>query len=105
MSRKIYSMGMLLTMSVVILAGCGGDKTPSKTEADNHSGQSAKAVKLRFLTFGLEDQYNWKETIAGFKTDNPNIDVEVVLCLVKKGIRTKRARNLTLPPLPEKQWM
>ena len=100
MRRKLYAMGIILTMSVGALAGCSGagnqageTKTPAKTEADSKS--SSKNVKLRFLTFGLEDQYNWKETIAGFKADNPNIDVEVVL-LSEKGDSSEASQKLDL---------
>ncbi|MDP4097386.1 sugar ABC transporter substrate-binding protein [Paenibacillus sp. P96] len=78
--------GALLTG---LLAGCsGGDAAPE-------GGSEGKGVNLRLYTYGTEEAYNWKKTIASYEEANPGITVEVVN-LSEKGDTAEASKKLDL---------
>ncbi len=72
MKKKLWAPLLCIVMSTVMLAGCGGS---SDTEKTSSGSKQAETVTIKFHTFGNEESYNWKSTIAAFEKKYPNIDI------------------------------
>ena len=71
MKKKLWAPLLCSVMSTVMMAGCAGSST-EKTSSDS---KQAETVTIKFHTFGNEESYNWKSTIAAFEKKYPNIDI------------------------------
>ncbi|WP_129731936.1 ABC transporter substrate-binding protein [Ectobacillus funiculus] len=91
MKKKLWAPLLCSVMSTVMMAGCAGSST-EKTSADS---KQAETVTIKFHTFGNEESYNWKSTIAAFEKKYPNIDIDLVT-LSEKGDTQEAIKKLDL---------
>lgn len=89
MKRKWIAGSLAAALMVGLLAGCGS----SGTATDSNSSEAG--VNLRLYTYGTEEAYNWKETIAAYEKATPGVTVEVVN-LSEKGDTAEASKKLDL---------
>lgn len=87
MKRRWIGGALAGTLLVGLLAGCGS--------SSDSGGSDGKAVNLRLYTYGTEDAYNWKSTIAAYEETTPGVTVEVVN-LSEKGDTSEASKKLDL---------
>lgn len=103
--RKKWLSGIVAGVLMTgLLAGCGSNNNnepaaspsaPAASEAAKPSEEAAKPVNLRMYTFGNEQSYNWKQTIAAYEAANEGVKVEVVV-LSDKGDTQEAMKKLDL---------
>ena len=69
--KKLIALGIAVSMSLSVLAGCGAD-----TKEDSQGGDSKKG-SVYFLNFKSELSAEWEE-VAGTFTKETGIDMKVV---------------------------
>ncbi|PTM59417.1 ABC transporter substrate-binding protein [Desmospora activa] len=87
MRKRAWSVLLSAVMVVALFAGCGVD--------DAAEGSQDGKVTIRFHTHGNEASYNWKETIAAFEKEYPDIKVNLVI-LSEKGDTQEAMKKLDL---------
>jgi len=110
MKRKFVSGLVCLILAMSLLAACsgggngssqtpaGGDPSP-QAPAGSQGGDTGRPanepVTIKFHTHGVEQQYNWSETIAAFEAAHPHIKVDLVV-LSEKGDSQEALQKLDL---------
>lgn len=104
--RIAWSLFAVMLAFALVLAGCLSSKN-SQSPAPSASGSPAgsaspspqssepERVTIKFHTHGVEQQYNWSETIAAFEAAYPHIKVDLVL-LSEKGDTQEAIQKLDL---------
>jgi len=94
MLNKKWQAGLLAgTLLIGLLSGgCGGAKEQS---AQGESGQEGGKINLRLYTYGTEEAYNWKETLAAYEAKTPGVTIELVQ-LSEKGDTQEAFKKLDL---------
>lgn len=93
MKKRILVMFVAFMLLIGLVAGCtGGGENASGSEDSKESGDK---VTIKFHTHGNEATYNWKETIAAFEKEYPNIKVDLVI-LSEKGDTQEASQKLDL---------
>ncbi|MFD1955536.1 ABC transporter substrate-binding protein [Paenibacillus thailandensis] len=82
------------TLMVGLLAGCGSSNSDGGSDSGN--------VNLRLYTYGTEEAYNWKATIAAYEKAKPGVTVEVVN-LSEKGDTAEASKKLDLAAASSEQ--
>ncbi|OUM87261.1 MAG: ABC transporter substrate-binding protein [Bacillus thermozeamaize] len=108
MKKKLLSGFVCLVLVMSLLAACSGGgneqsqpssnsgQTTQSPTASQTTDQSAKEpVTIKFHTHGVEQQYNWSETIAAFEEKYPHIKVDLVV-LSEKGDSQEALQKLDL---------
>ncbi|WP_186580352.1 ABC transporter substrate-binding protein [Aquibacillus kalidii] len=101
--KSKYLVGLLSFLFLIgILVGCSssdGDEEASTSENSESSkssgGDGGEEVTIKFHTHGNEASYNWKETLAAFEEEYPNINVDLVI-LSEKGDTNEALQKLDL---------
>ncbi|MGN7941183.1 ABC transporter substrate-binding protein [Virgibacillus sp. 6R] len=93
MKKRILVMFVAFMLLIGLLAGCtdGGENASGSGD----SKESGDKVTIKFHTHGNEATYNWKETIAAFEKEYPNIKVDLVI-LSEKGDTQEASQKLDL---------
>ncbi|MEK4114743.1 sugar ABC transporter substrate-binding protein [Paenibacillus sp. FSL W8-0919] len=93
MLNKKWQAGLLVgTLLLGLLSGCGGAKEQT---AQGESGQEGNKINLRLYTYGTEEAYNWKETLAAYEAKTPGVTIELVQ-LSEKGDTQEAFKKLDL---------
>ncbi|MEK6989446.1 extracellular solute-binding protein [Paenibacillus sp. FSL K6-1566] len=93
MLNKKWQAGLLAgTLLLGLLSGCGGAKEQT---AQGESGQEGNKINLRLYTYGTEEAYNWKETLAAYEAKTPGVTIELVQ-LSEKGDTQEAFKKLDL---------
>jgi multiple sugar transport system substrate-binding protein len=92
MKRRLWSLLIFTMLFSLILAGCSG--SDSGEEASTEPAKDEK-VTIKFHTHGNEASYNWKNTIAAFEKEHPNIKIDLVI-LSEKGDTQEATKKLDL---------
>ncbi|MCM3497380.1 extracellular solute-binding protein [Paenibacillus lactis] len=93
MLNKKWQAGLLAgTLLLGLLSGCGGAKEQT---AQGESGQEGGKINLRLYTYGTEEAYNWKETLAAYEAKTPGVTIELVH-LSEKGDTQEAFKKLDL---------
>ncbi|EHB50157.1 MULTISPECIES: ABC transporter substrate-binding protein [Paenibacillus] len=93
MLNKKWQAGLLAgTLLLGLLSGCGGAKEQT---AQGESGQEGGKINLRLYTYGTEEAYNWKETLAAYEAKTPGVTIELVQ-LSEKGDTQEAFKKLDL---------
>lgn len=93
MLNKKWQAGLLAgTLLIGLLSGCGGAKEQT---AQGESGQEGGKMNLRLYTYGTEEAYNWKETLAAYEAKTPGVTIELVQ-LSEKGDTQEAFKKLDL---------
>jgi multiple sugar transport system substrate-binding protein len=99
MKKKFLSTMFATAILAGGLAGCSGGgeatSTNDSSEKDTPAETTEETVTIKFHTHGNEASYNWKETIAAFEEEYPNIDVDLVI-LSEKGDTQEATQKLDL---------
>lgn len=113
MKKKLFSGFVCLILVMSLLAACsgGGNESPQsssggsqpqQTQTGSQNGESGQTgqtpqeqVTIKFHTHGVEQQYNWSETIAAFEAEHPHIKVDLVV-LSEKGDSQEALQKLDL---------
>lgn len=113
MTKKLFSGFVCLILVMSLLAACsgGGNESPQsssggsqpqQTQTGSQNGESGQTgqtpqeqVTIKFHTHGVEQQYNWSETIAAFEAEHPHIKVDLVV-LSEKGDSQEALQKLDL---------
>lgn len=113
MKKKLFSGFVCLILVMSLLAACsgGGNESPQsssggsqpqQTQTGSQNGESGQTgqtpqeqVTIKFHTHGVEQQYNWSETIAAFEAEHPHIKVDLVV-LSEKGDSQEAGQKLDL---------
>ncbi|WP_373231201.1 ABC transporter substrate-binding protein [Cohnella sp.] len=104
--RKKWLSGIVAGVLMTgLLAGCGSsnnNKPAASSSAPAASAsesakpsEAAQPVNLRLYTFGNEQSYNWKQTVAAYEAANEGVKVEVVV-LSDKGDTQDAMKKLDL---------
>jgi len=93
MKKRILVMFVAFMLLIGLLAGCTGGGENASGSGD--SKESGDKVTIKFHTHGNEATYNWKETIAAFEKEYPNIKVDLVI-LSEKGDTQEASQKLDL---------
>ncbi len=93
MKKRILIMFVAFMLLIGLLAGCTGGGENASGSGD--SKESGDKVTIKFHTHGNEATYNWKETIAAFEKEYPNIKVDLVI-LSEKGDTQEASQKLDL---------
>lgn len=91
---KIFMICMLLT-GVFAACGGGGEETASTEEGGTNAEGSHDQVTIKLHTHGNEANYNWRETLAAFEEEHPNINVDLII-LSEKGDTQEAMKKLDL---------
>lgn len=86
-------MFVAFMLLIGLVAGCTGGGENASGSGD--SKESGDKVTIKFHTHGNEATYNWKETIAAFEKEYPNIKVDLVI-LSEKGDTQEASQKLDL---------
>lgn len=93
MLNKKWQAGLLVgTLLLGLLSGCGGAKEQT---AQGEGGQEGGKINLRLYTYGTEEAYNWKETLAAYEAKTPGVTIELVQ-LSEKGDTQEAFKKLDL---------
>lgn len=93
MLNKKWQAGLLAgTLLLGLLSGCGGAKEQT---AQGESGEEGGKINLRLYTYGTEEAYNWKETLAAYEAKTPGVTIELVQ-LSEKGDTQEAFKKLDL---------
>ncbi|SFM39105.1 multiple sugar transport system substrate-binding protein [Paenibacillus sp. 1_12] len=97
MKNNKFKVVLAGTMVLSLLAGCS---TESKTQSNEGSGtpsggKAKEPVTIRFLTHGMDSNYNWKDTIPAFEKKFPDIKIDLVQ-LSDKGDTAEANKKLDL---------
>lgn len=93
MLNKKWQAGLLAgTLLLGLLSGCGGAKEQT---VQGESGQEGNKINLRLYTYGTEEAYNWKETLAAYEAKTPGVTIELVQ-LSEKGDTQEAFKKLDL---------
>ncbi|WP_077619332.1 ABC transporter substrate-binding protein [Bacillus sinesaloumensis] len=95
MKKKFWLSLLASSLLIGVLAGCSGGGEESSSNEKDTSKKTEEAVTIKFHTHGNEESYNWKETIAAFEEEYPNIDVDLVI-LSEKGDTQESLQKLDL---------
>ncbi|QAY68005.1 ABC transporter substrate-binding protein [Paenibacillus protaetiae] len=95
MKRKWIPGVLAGALMIGLLAGCS-------SSSDSDKGGSGKGINLRLYTYGTEEAYNWKATIAAYEENHPGITVEVVN-LSEKGDTAEASKKLDLAAASSEQ--
>ncbi|TMV18564.1 sugar ABC transporter substrate-binding protein [Paenibacillus thermoaerophilus] len=76
------------------LTACGSNDDGESSSSPT-AGANKEPVTLKLHTYGNEQSYNWKKTIAAFEQKYPNIKVEVI-GLSEKGDTQEATKKLDL---------
>ncbi|MFS0880255.1 ABC transporter substrate-binding protein [Metabacillus niabensis] len=93
MKKRILVMFVAFMLLIGLVAGCTGGGENASGSGD--SKESGDKVTIKFHTHGNEATYNWKETIAAFEKEYPNIKVDLVI-LSEKGDTQEASQKLDL---------
>ena len=80
MKKKLLALGLACAMGLSLLAGCGGETTPSQSAGDNSaspSGQTGSGGSVYYLNFKPEQDAQWQE-LAEYYTQETGVPVKVV---------------------------
>lgn len=99
MKKRLWSGLIASGLVLSVLAGCGtnggGNAASGSQPADGTTAAKKDPVTLRLYTYGTEEAYNWKKTVAAFEEKNPGMKVEVV-GLSEKGDTQEAGKKLDL---------
>jgi len=108
MKRTLWFGLACLVLVMGLLSACSGRGSQSSQPSSSPSGSSPASspsasasqpsrepVTIKFHTHGVEQQYNWSETIAAFQEKYPHIKVDLVV-LSEKGDSQEALQKLDL---------
>lgn len=79
--KKLLQMALLLMVSALVLAACGGDSEDTSTPSDDESNDTDPVGEQTTLTWSVWDQeatVYYEPLIEAFEAENPNINVELL---------------------------
>lgn len=102
---KLWSAVLAAMLLIGLLAGCGGGSANQGAGGNGGGSPAAEGeksgaggggqVNLRLYTYGTEEAYNWKHTLAAYEQANPGVTVELVQ-LSEKGDTQEASKKLDL---------
>lgn len=99
MKRNLWLTLFIVFILFGILVGCNAgtnEEVTGDNDTDSNEGvDEEEEVTIKFHTHGNEASYNWKETLAKFEEEYPNINVELVI-LSEKGDTNEALQKLDL---------
>ena len=76
--KKILALVMALTLSSVMVTGCGGDTDKDQSKGGNTTGGEKQTLKVA----ALESAYGadvWKEVVKAFEEEKGNVTVDLTI--------------------------